>query len=416
MTKWLCHLCISISLIGLVGCASIGPDYKPPSLDKYETNAFTSIELLSGEKNTQISEQWWTDLKDPNLTSLIETALNNNRDIGQALQRVETSRSLLKGERATLYPSGGFEVAFTRSRPSAAGIITDVPNVGTQLEPFPDRSLSSGNLTISWEIDLFGRLRRSVEVADASLQEQQALARAARLTVASEVATAYASLRGAQLRITVSKSNADIQEKSYKATQQLLNTGSATRLDVSRAKAQLDTTRASIVARQADYDFALFRLAVLVGETPTAFKARFKINDEMPTLPILIPSRMPGEVLRARPDIMVAEKRLARETALIGVALGDLYPRLTLGATAGTSAVDASDLGSEASLGFRYGPNLRWAGLDLARLKSRVSAQESRTQGAIFAFEQTVLLALEETESALAAYGYDLQMNVWQAA
>jgi outer membrane protein, multidrug efflux system len=216
-------------------------------------------------------------------------------------------------------------------------------------------------------------------------------------------------LRGAQLRITVSKSNADIQEKSYKATQQLLNTGSATRLDVSRAKAQLDTTRASIVARQADYDFALFRLAVLVGETPTAFKARFKINDEMPTLPILIPSRMPGEVLRARPDIMVAEKRLARETALIGVALGDLYPRLTLGATAGTSAVDASDLGSEASLGFRYGPNLRWAGLDLARLKSRVSAQESRTQGAIFAFEQTVLLALEETESALAAYGYELK-------
>lgn len=381
-----------LAALTLSACA-VGPDYQrhePPVPAQFSTSGDSTPPA------TPVAD-FWVGFSDPTLSALVEGALSANHDLRTALASVDRARALNRQSQRDLAPTVRAEAAYTESRLAA----DEAPGLTAAAR---ETELGSADITSFWELDLFGRVRRSVEASQAALQASEAEFRALQVSIAAEVAASYFELRGLQAQLEVARRNANNQAESLQLTQARRDAGRGTDFDVARARSQLALTQSRIPALEAAEQTAAHRLAVLNGQEPTALLSRLKVAAPLPALPTQVAVGTPAELLRRRPDVQAAERRLAAHTALIGVATADLFPRLSLNGLIGTAASDLGDLFSGSAEHYRIAPQIGWAFLDLGRVRDRIAAADADAAGQLAAYEGTVLRALEETENALIRY------------
>jgi NodT family efflux transporter outer membrane factor (OMF) lipoprotein len=386
---------------GLSGCMLAGRDYESPAVDV--PDAFTAPGARAGDAadgRDPVEAAWWDGFDDPQLGDLVERAVVQNHDLRIATAAVREARALRVETMLDLAPTVTSAGGFTQSRISSDNVRTS----GSLGEIDRDRGLYDAGFDASWELDLFGRVRRSVEASTADLVATEGRLRDVLVSIQAEVARAYMDLRGAQLRLDVAERNAANQQSTYDLTIALLEGGRGTELDTARAEAQLTATRATIPLLWAIADRARHRVAVLVGMPPEALEAELGPRRPLPALPVLAAVGRPDDLLRRRPDIGAAEADLIAATARRGVAVADLFPRVTFVGSIALESQSVAGLGAAGSETFNFGPRIFWAAFDLGRVRARIEAADARTEAALARYEQTILLALEETENALTTF------------
>jgi outer membrane protein, multidrug efflux system len=271
----------------------------------------------------------------------------------------------------------------------------------------PDRDIElyEAGFDATWELDFFGRVRRSIEASAADVGAAEANRLDVIVSLLAEAARTYFELRGTQNRLAVARQNAANQRQTLDLTIALLEGGRGTELDTSQAEAQLQSTLASIPPLETAIKAAMYRLGVLICQQPTILEPELSKPLPLPTLPTLVAVGRPDDLLRRRPDIQVTERNLAAATARVGVETADLFPRVTLLGSVALQAGSFLDMGKGGGDTFAIGPNIFWAAFDLGRVRARIRAADARTEAALAHYEQRVLLALEDTENALVDFG-----------
>ncbi|WOE74673.1 efflux transporter outer membrane subunit [Alterisphingorhabdus coralli] len=399
------RLALVSGLALLTSACLVGPDYKgPPKMAELNREVFTRAAIATATSDQPV-ELWWKKLGDPQLDALIARAFDNNRNLAEARANLRASRAVLQGSQQEFLPGGGLNASYTRQRFSEEALI-----FGGQGDDFsiPDQDLYAIGADTRWEIDLFGRIRRGVQAARTRAEAAEAVRDDLLVSVAAEVATAYVALRGAQKRLAVAERNAANQEDSFKLTQVLLRGGRGTKLDVERARGQLANTLATIPPLKAEFDVQAHRLGVLTGDGPTALREELSPSMPIPRMPTLIGVGSPADLFRRRPDIRAAERELAAATADIGIQTADYFPTVSLVGSGGFQSNTTGNLLQSSALQFTLGPQLIWNLLDFTRIRARVKEAGARAEAAAARYEQTVLLAFEETENALTLYGNEL--------
>jgi outer membrane protein, multidrug efflux system len=381
-------------LSSLVGCA-VGPNYKAPKTDApaaFANGAQTNFS--AGE--TAIT--WWRGFNDTELDQLVDHALAGNQDLRIATANLREARALRRQTQFDFLPTVTGKASYTDSQLSRAALFN---------APTPTRheELYDAGFDATWELDLFGHVRRSVQASTAEMQAAEASRRDVQVSLISEVARNYFELRGAQNELEVAHRNAENQTETLKITQARLDGGRGTELDVARARAQLNITLAGIPPLETTIAQAMHRLGVLAGRQPTALVAELKEPAPLPTLPPLVAIGSPETLLRRRSDVRAAERALAATTARIGVATADLFPRVTFNGSFAFEASRLSGLGKPGSDTWSFGPSITWAALDLGHVRARIQAADARAEAALAQYERTVLTTLEETENALVGFG-----------
>lgn len=390
----------AIFFLGLwsAGC-TVGPDYQKPATRMPKGWSRQAQPPMASE---EILKSWWSGLQDPFLDELIERAGRGNLGLEESLYQIEESRALRDYTAGRNYPKVAFSGSYIRSR-SSQNTGLRAPGSGSE------QGLYSTGFDAAWELDLFGGIRRSVESAQAQLEASVEADRAIRISLYAEVAASYIELRTARMRLHYAQENIAAQKEMLALTENRYKAGIAPELDVAQAQQNLADTESDLPLIRLAEQIAANRLAVLVGEYPQEFHLPtegFGLSP-LPTLNEL-PTGLPADLLRRRPDIRMAERQLAAQTARIGMAAAELYPSFSLSGSFYLQAEHFSDLGNYSSKSTAYGPGLRWRVFEGGRLRSLIRAEEARTRQALVHYEQTVLSAVEEVETALVAYEQEL--------
>jgi outer membrane protein, multidrug efflux system len=387
-------LAAAAAITALSGCA-VGPNYHRPEtpVDARFANA-GEPGLAAGDA----VEAYWMGFSEPMLNDLIEDALGHNKDLSVAEANLRAARAVRRLAGFDQFPTVSFSGGYSRNLDSQE----QLPGIDMHDREFDAAQAGFDGL---WELDLFGRVRRNVEAARADVGASAATLQDARVSVIAEVARDYFILRGLQDQLALTERNADNQLNTLKLTRNRLDAGRGNQLDTARAEAQWQTTLASIPSLQASIATTSYRLSVLTGRQPTALSATLAAQAPQPALPPLNPIGTPEQLLRRRPDVRAAERRLAGATARVGVAVGDLFPKVTLTGEVGYFAPTFGDFGTSEARFFSFGPSISWAAFDLGRVRARISSARAQTDAALAAYEGAVLGALEDTEGALISYG-----------
>ncbi|MGY1410728.1 efflux transporter outer membrane subunit [Luteimonas sp. A611] len=382
----------------LLSACAVGPDHVRPHVVVPER--FGAGDLAADSPATApaaltaFDDAFLQGLGDPLLAQLVDEALHANHDLRITLARLDRANALLRRTRFDALPTI-----------TAQGEAADVRSSADQAPGVPraarDGEQWNAGIAAGWELDLFGRVRRGIEAGSAEASASAADLRALQVAVAGEVARTWVELRGTQERLRVARANRDNQQRTFDLVQARLDAGAGTDFDTARASAQLETTAARIPALEAQAQVAMHRLAVLSGRDPGALVAILAPPRPLPTLPPRIDAGAPGELLRVRPDVAAAEARLHAATARIGVATADLFPRFTLGGLIGSQAIDGSALFERDSETRIVALGIDWSFLDIGRVRARIAAANAEAEGELARYQQSVLLALEDTENAL---------------
>ncbi|MBU1214746.1 MAG: efflux transporter outer membrane subunit [Gammaproteobacteria bacterium] len=367
----------------LAGCA-VGPDYvrqDPASPSNWSDTAGTRIAQ-------QDISHWWLRLNDPLLNELIASALHNSPDMRSARAKLLESRSRLDLSDANLMPRLNGALGTNRSKAGSAS---------------PANQFNAG-FDASWEIDLFGGLRRASEAAEADAGATLANLYHTQVTLAAEVALNYVQLRSLQQRLAIARDNLAAQRETLRITEWRTQAGLVTSMEVEQANSNLQQTLAGIPTLATNLGKAENRLAVLLGQVPTTLHEKLSTPAALPPLPDEIALSIPADTLRQRPDVQAAERRVAAETARIGQESAARYPSFSLSGSLGWKALTVGALGDSANLTRSLSASLAQTIFDGGRLSSRIEAQNAVQQQALIAYEQSVLLALEEMENALTSY------------
>jgi NodT family efflux transporter outer membrane factor (OMF) lipoprotein len=337
-------------------------------------------------------------LDDPVLDSLIERARTGSLDLKLAEARVREARALRGFAGADRFPTVDATGDYARKRTSE--------NVGG---PFggTETDLYSVGFDASWEVDIFGRVRRSVEAAEADVGAAEESRRDVLVTLMAEVARNYVEARSFQRRLDVARANVKAQQTAVDLTGVRFEAGVASELDVSRAKANLATTRSRIPRLETGRAAAVYRLGVLLGHSPGALVAELEAPAPVPQGAGKVPVGLPSELLRRRPDIRQAERRVAGETARIGIATADLFPRVSLTGGLGLDAGEAATLFESGSAAWSWGPQVRWRVFDAGKIRATIRAREARRDQSLVLYDAAVLGAFEDVENALVAYAQE---------
>lgn len=388
----------SLLAVALSAC-TVGPDYVRPDVPVPDTfiQSQAPADAAANEAAAAVDPAFWLAFGDPQLTELVEQALASNHDLRIALANFDRANALLRGSKFDYFPTITASAEGSDSRASA----DQAPGVARNDR---DGESYSAGIDVGWELDLFGRIRRNVEAGRAGAAASAADLEAAQVAIVGEVARTYFDLRGLQERLRVARGNADNQRETLRLVDARLDAGRGTEFDTARARAQLEATSSRIPALEAQLAFDMHRLGVLVGRTPDALVAQLEPSRPLPALPAKLDAGTPGELLRQRPDIAAAEQRLHAATARIGVATADLFPRFTLGGLIGSQAIDTNMLFERSSETRFVALGIDWSFLDIGRVRARIAAADADAEGELARYEQTVLLALEETENALVSY------------
>lgn len=395
------HAMTGVVTLLLAGCAAVGPDYAGPPATPVEQ--VTSFPSAAAAEAVVVAREppaaWWRELADPQLDAIVDAALAANYDLRVAVANVEAARAALDEVRTRRRPRID-ATASVEERRNASALI---PQLGGE-EAQPTLSFGSFGLDLSWELDLFGRIRRSVEAASAEIGSQEALRDGVVTSVLGRVARAYVDVRGAQTRLAVAERNVSVQRQTLELVSLLNREGAATELDLARARTQLLTSLATIPSLEAQRTSASNRLSTLTGRAPGAWDEALSKAATLPALPAFVALGQPADLLRRRPDVLAAERTLAAAAARIGIATADLFPTVTFGARVGVGAIPLSGLTSPGAPFFGLGPAVSWNLFDREALYARIRQQDSAAAASMARYEAAVTTALEEVDSGLNAW------------
>ena len=386
--RFLLPICVALAAVS--ACSVRGTDIEPV--------APASAAAFDGAADPALApaqpvDAWWTTFGDARITTLVEQALSRSPDVRQATALVRLARARYREQQGTNWPVGGATAEYEHRR--------------TQALP-SDLDLFDAGVDASWEVDIFGARRASITAARADFARERSLRRLTLVSVAAEVVLAYADVRGTQARLAVARDNVANQESASELTQQLLVAGRGTQLDVDRAIAQLELTRASIPPLIAAESAAIYRLGVLVGSQPQVLATELRVPQPLPPPPDVLAIGEPVTLLRRRPDVAAAESAVLAAAARAGVAAADLFPRLVL---TGGLGFESYGVGAVDNRGLRFGggvgvtlPFLEWN-----RIRQRILAADAAAEIALADYQRTALLALEEAERAITGYVQERQ-------
>ncbi|MET4575437.1 TolC family protein [Ottowia thiooxydans] len=382
------------ALMLLAGCA-VGPDYVPPSLHSSQVPSSFG-EAPAGLVAGDVEVAWWRSFDDPALASLVQRALAANHDIGIAAARLEEAQAGLRESRQAYLPSGGPALGYENRRRSE---IETPPGQPRRTESY------RGAVDAAWEVDLFGRIRRSVESAQAQAGSRTALLRGVRAGVAAAVAATWFELQGIEAELAVVVDISQSQRNSLSLVDGLLAAGSANEFDRLRAEAALRNIEVAVPELERRRAASVNALAILLGETPQEFKppAATPASETLTVRTIAVGD--PAALLSRRADIAAAERNLAAATAQIGVETAGLYPEVQVQGSIGFVAGSLGAMSGAAALSGVISPILRWSFLDTGRVRARIAASEARAKEALIVYDQTVLRSLQEADDAFKAYG-----------
>jgi NodT family efflux transporter outer membrane factor (OMF) lipoprotein len=395
---------VAVLALLTAGC-TVGPDYRrsdTPVPAMWSEARYDGIDTRPADL-----ARWWEEFNDPALTRLVLRAAGSNLDLRLAEGRIREARALRRVAESGAWPSVDVSGTYSRSRTSENAIAPSSQGSGDS--PFfrgsnNGQDLFRSGFDSSWEIDVFGGVRRSVESADATVEASIEDRRDILVTLLGDIATNYIDLRGFQRRLAVAQNNLTAQQESLEITRVRFQAGLANYLQVSQAEAQVNTTAAEIPALEALSKQAAHRLDVLLGIQPGVLSAELSTDAPIPALPPQAHVGLPSELLRRRPDIRRAERQLAAANAEVGVATADLYPKFSLSGVFGVTSISASDWFSAPSRFWSIGPTIRWPVFDAGRIRANIEVRNARQEQALTQYEKTVLTAFEDVENALVSY------------
>jgi len=399
---------LSMAAVAALCCSgcTVGPDYAPPTTETPDRFGEATPAGAAGQASRvsvgqPVWVEWWSKFEDKQLDSLVARALAANHELRIAVARVQEARAIEKMAESRQYPSIGVHAGAFATHGSEAGfgVPYGIPGVTS--------NLFDVGFDATYEVDLFGGIRRSIEAAGAMAEATENERRGVQVTLLGEVARRYIELRALQRRLAVARENLADQRRTADIVQQRFDNGLAPNFDVVRARAQVVGTESSIPPLEAGIRQSVHELSVLLGEQPMALSDELAAEAPIPPVPPDVPIGLPSELLRRRPDVMRAERVLAAATAEQGVATAELFPHLVLGATAGVQSRHADQLFREhdPSSGFYMaGPSATWTLFDGGRRSANIDRSKARVAEAAAAYEATVLGSLRDVENALSSY------------
>jgi len=420
------------ALLGAVllqaGC-TVGPDFKKP--ESWSPSKWTRHEGSSaGNRPAPVASQtdaappdpsWWNVFGDPELSALEARAAKTNLNVRLATVRLAESRAQLRVSRANLYPSVNGSGSYTREKFSdklaqrgLQSALSSLPVTGPTFDgvrqyageaEIPPLDLWQEGIDASYELDLWGRVRRGVEEAKANAEASAEDRRAVLIAQLAEVARDYMTLRGTLAQLAVATENQKTAERSVQLTRERFSGGLTSELDVQNALAQLDSTSAQIPQFEQEIAEEINALSLLLGEPPAALQAELQTAQPIPPVPPRVPVGVPSELARRRPDIREAEARLHAATAAVGVAVGAFYPTVTLTGALNFQALSYRDLAFWSAAGYTLGPSISLPIFQGGRLRGQLQLTKAQQQEAAISYQQTVLSAWHDVDNALVAYG-----------
>lgn len=381
----------------MTGCAAVGPDYKEPELSV--PDAWTNSVIKEVNSNRSL-EQWWTAFNDPILESLLERAKQANPELLIAIERIDEAQAFSRIAGSDRYPDLNASASFDRTKTSdSLG--------GGLLASNPSNTWSTG-LTSSWEIDVFGRVKRTIEAAEADVGASIEDYRDVMVSLYAQVAINYVNIRALQQRIKFAQSNIKNQQETLGIVESRFDAGLVPKFDVAQSKYNLANTETLIPELIPFLESSLNQIAILIGQAPGSLDQELSEEADIPKPAMDIALAPPAELLRQRPDIRQAERQVAAQSARIGVATAELYPQFSLAGALTLGATDFGDLAESNSVGWSLAPGVRWNLFSGGKVEGLIDVEESRTKQAIIRYEKIVLDALSEVETTMVAVNQEL--------
>lgn len=398
MNKRILKLMALSCTLAVVGC-TVGPEYhkQDPNMP---SGWVGKTEPIHSSSDYSELVHWWTGFNDPDLTSLVERAINTNLDLLQAQTRIRQARAARGVVAGGLWPTVHASGSYTRGR---------IPISGNPDPPTQD--LFQTGLDAAWELDVFGGVRRSVEAAEADIQFTVEDHRDILVTLISEVALNYIELRGFQQEIVIARNNLEAQRQTAELTHKKFQGGLTGTLDVANADAQVATTASQIPQLEVAAQQAIYDLSVLLGLEPTALLKELSPTNAIPLAPPQVPLGIPSELLKRRPDIRRAEAAIHGTTARIGVATADLYPKFNLTGSVNFINDQLQGLTNSKNRFWTVGPAVDWQIFSAGRVRSNIELQKALQQESMLAYQKAVITALRDVENALIAYAKEYERH-----
>ncbi|WP_095190385.1 efflux transporter outer membrane subunit [Pseudomonas sp. Irchel 3E19] len=385
----------------LSACQMVGPDYHVPDDAAIQRKDFQGELAVAGKPvvSAPVPADWWRLYKDPRLDQLVQQAMASNTDLRVAAANLSRARAQVDEAEAAGGWSAGVKMGAQRLQESGQAFLLP--------EKVPVDNVGDIGISASYQFDLWGTLQRGIEGAKANADATQAAADTARITLVADVVRAYTQVCAANEEREIAEHSLDLQSQSTTLIQRLRDAGRGDETQVTRSQTQFKSLRAELPRYEAARQAGLFRLSMLLAKPVDQLPAGTATCAELPKIAQLVPVGDGAALLKRRPDIRQAERRLAASTAGIGVATGELYPDISIGATIGTVGL-IDDLGDPSTNRWGFGPSLSWK-VPTNGARARIREAEASTQGALAHFDGVVLNAIRETQTGLAQYSALLQ-------
>lgn len=387
---------------GMVAGCTVGSDYSEPIMELPEHFSTQTPKAQQASATTTDLAAWWNTFNDPVLSQLINRALEQNLDLAQATARIKQARAGLSAANAALLPSATVNAQAARARQSVETPLGQVLNSNPSYDRYG--SAYEADLNAGWELDVFGGLRRGKEAALADYQASQAGAIAIRLAVVAQTADLYLSVRGLQARLEIARQQVETRQQLLTTLEHLYAKGLVADLQLNQTQGSLNQAQATVPVLQASLDAAMNALDVLLGKPPGTYSAQLTEPARIPDVPSFAKMGSPADLLRRRPDLIVAERRLAASSARIGEAISEYYPKLSVSALLGSAtSVSSANLFSNGASQASTVLGLRWRLFDFGRINAQIDLAKGQEAEALAAYRQSALRATEDVETAFSA-------------
>lgn len=387
---------------GILSSCAVGPEYK--KVDAALPDHYLGQVALDNRQTTTSADftKWWEGFGDSQLTQLVAVALEQNLDIAQAQARIKQAKSGLSAAHAALVPSGNISTQAIRNHQSLESPLGQLLNAVPGYDR--DANLYEANLNASWELDIFGGLKREQDAALAEYQAAKAGAVATRLAVAAQTADTYITIRGLQSRLEIAKKQLETQQQLVTKVNMLYSRGLAPKLQVQQAEAAVAQVEATIPVLEAGLDVAMNALDVMLGAAPGKYRTELSTFKPIPISPQIASVGSPADLLQRRPDLIVAERKLAIANAKIGQAVSEYYPKVALSLLIGSAtAISGGNLFSSAANQASGIVGLRWRLFDFGRIDAQIEQAKGQEAETLAAYRQSTLRATEDVENAISA-------------
>ena len=381
----------------LAACA-VGPNYTPPRSDLVPFHNLADFSAAKSPSTAPL-DRWWLGFSDPVLATLVQHALDQNLNLAAALARVHQARAAARGAGAQLMPTADLAGSATFEHQSLRGLLGTIAGGLPTFVRNPQEYMVGP--AASWEIDLFGGLRRAAAASRDEAQAAEADQAGTRVTVAAETADAYFQIRGYQARIVVAESQISTDERLVQLVRDRYQAGAATEREIAQAEALLKQARATLPPLRFALEQQLNRLDVLMAVQPGSYARQLATAREIPSIPAIPGDQQPTDVLRRRPDIIAAERRLAASNERIGAAISEYYPKISLSGALGFDSLNAEYLFTAGAFQPIGGGALRWRLFDFGKVAAEVEKARGADAEALAVYRNTVLRAAEDVENAL---------------